>query len=144
MNIEDKFKIGIELIDEMKLMEAKNIFKELIIENTSSEHWYKFNFMLGGIYQKLNSPIEAINSYNACLKVRPEMEIASLGKYICLVTLERYDDALEEIVSFLSKYPANDYLVTLEELNEDIRDGCLNNGKNINKIKSLIEKYKIE
>lgn len=49
-------------------------------------------------------------------------EFASQLKYLCLFDENKIDEALSEVINFLSEFPANLYKITLEELLVDVNE----------------------
>jgi tetratricopeptide (TPR) repeat protein len=85
----------------------------------------------------------AIDFADKVLRKNEKNEFASQIKYLSYFELKEYDNALNEIISFLSKNKADLYKVTLEELLIDIKDGFINKDETISKIKELALKNNV-
>lgn len=83
----------------------------------------KFQFLIAGTLRELNKHKEALHYFKKAKEIDEKSEIASLGIYLSWIKIERSDKAIEEIKSYLGKYPANLYKTTLEELLGDINNG---------------------
>ncbi|WP_411812426.1 hypothetical protein ACLB9Y_04655 [Chryseobacterium scophthalmum] len=79
----------------------------------------------------------AIDTADKLLQKDQKNEYASQIKYLAYYELEDHDNALDEIINFLSHNKADLYKVTLEELLTDIKDGFINEEETVYKIKEL-------
>ncbi|MDQ0595428.1 tetratricopeptide (TPR) repeat protein [Chryseobacterium ginsenosidimutans] len=85
----------------------------------------------------------AIEIANKLLQIDNKNEYASQIKYLSYYELKDYDNALNEVISFLSNNEADLYRVTLEELLIDIKKGFINKKDTIHRIKELALKNDI-
>jgi len=79
----------------------------------------------------------AIEIANKLLQIDNKNEYASQIKYLSYYELKKYDEALNEVISFLSNNEADLYRVTLEELLIDIKKGFINKKDTIHRIREL-------
>ncbi|NML57021.1 CDC27 family protein [Chryseobacterium cheonjiense] len=79
----------------------------------------------------------AIEIANKLLQIDNKNEHASQIKYLSYYELKKYDEALNEVISFLSNNEADLYRVTLEELLIDIKKGFINKKDTIHRIREL-------
>ncbi|MEZ5422540.1 MAG: tetratricopeptide repeat protein [Pyrinomonadaceae bacterium] len=59
--------------------------------------------------------------YKEATELSPSSELGSLGYFLTLRKLERYQEAFEEAERFLSKNDSKDYILAIEEIVEDFR-----------------------
>ncbi len=59
--------------------------------------------------------------YKEATELSPSSELGSLGYFLTLRKLERYQEAFEEAKRFLSRNDSKDYLLAIEEIVEDFR-----------------------
>lgn len=85
----------------------------------------------------------AIEIANKLLQIDNKNEYASQIKYLSYYELKKYDEALNEVISFLSNNEADLYRVTLEELLIDIKKGFINKKDKIHIIRELALKNNI-
>lgn len=140
--LDDRFELGIKLRNEGKLNEAVEVFKEIIdlyIDHPNIGGMYT---ILGGIYQDLGNRYQAKSSYIEATKHNPKSELASLGLYLSFTELEEYEEAINELDRYLSKYEPRNYKITLLELLGDLEDGYALTYKKT--ILRLANKHKIQ
>lgn len=63
------------------------------------------------------------------IQLNPDSELASLGLYVTLASLDKDVDAIEEMKRFLKSHPAKLYKDTLEELLDGLTKGFMTNYK---------------
>lgn len=130
-----------ELMDNEQYELAINILNNLN-ELSSKDERYKLLLLSHSLY-KVKKYELAIHSTDILLRKNNNNEYASQIKYLSYCGLEDYENALNEIINFLSHNEANLYKVTLEELLIDIKDGFINDEHIIHKIKELALKNNI-
>lgn len=130
-----------ELMDNEQYELAINILNNLNGLSSKDER-YKLLLLSHSLY-KVKKYELAIHSTDILLRKNNNNEYASQIKYLSYCGLEDYDNALNEIINFLSHNEANLYKVTLEELLIDIKDGFINDEHIIHKIKELALKNNI-
>ncbi|HCN49431.1 MAG TPA: hypothetical protein DIT10_10090 [Chryseobacterium sp.] len=86
---------------------------------------------------------QAIDIADELLQKNSNNEYASQIKYFSYCGLEDYDNALNEVIRFLSHNAANLYKVTLEELALDIKNGNISEESTVNKLKELALKNNV-
>lgn len=64
----------------------------------------------------------AVDAFRRVAAFRPDSERGSLGLFLSLWRLERYDEALDELVRFISRYGSEDHDLLLSEMNEGFFD----------------------
>ncbi|ASK30159.1 hypothetical protein CEY12_08545 [Chryseobacterium sp. T16E-39] len=124
-----------DLIDNEQYELAIDVLNNLN-ELSSKDYSYKLLF-LAYSYYKVEKYDLAIHIADILLQKNSNNEYASQLKYLAYCGLEDYDDALDEIINFLSNNKANLYKVTLEELLLDIKKGLINEENKTCKIKEL-------
>lgn len=77
---------------------------------------YGVHAVLGGIYADLKDFTNSLASFKNAAELNPKSELASLGMYLCYVELDRDEEAIQELIKYLTYYPANLYKDTLVEL----------------------------
>jgi tetratricopeptide (TPR) repeat protein len=80
---------------------------------------------LGGVYRDIEENEKALLNFKRATELNPKYELASLCKYVTLVALDKDEEAIQEMIRFLTLYPANLYKDTLEELLEGLEDGYM-------------------
>ncbi len=130
-----------ELMDNEQYELAINILNNLN-ELSSKDERYKLLLLSHSLY-KVKKYELAIHSTDILLRKNNNNEYASQIKYLSYCGLEDYENALNEIINFLSHNEADLYKVTLEELLIDIKDGFINDEHIIHKIKELALKNNI-
>ncbi|MCT2409289.1 hypothetical protein NZD88_17200 [Chryseobacterium antibioticum] len=130
-----------DLMDNEQYELAINILNNLIDLSPKDER-YKLLLLSYSLYEvkKYNS---AIHIADILLQKNSNNEYASQIKYLSYHELEDDDNALNEIISFLSNNKANLYKVTLEELLTDIKEGFINEEATVYKIQELALKNNI-
>ncbi|KAB1232364.1 hypothetical protein [Chryseobacterium viscerum] len=131
---------GKDLMDNGQYMSAVIILQNINGLSPKSEN-YRLLFM-SNCWYKLEEYQWAIDIANNVLKNDEHNEIASQIKYLSYCELKEFDNALAEIIRFLSFNEADLYKVTLEELLTDIRDGFINEQDIVSKIKEFALKNK--
>ncbi|PRB03566.1 hypothetical protein CQ046_09335 [Chryseobacterium sp. MYb7] len=124
-----------DLMDNGQYMSAVIILQNINGLSPKSEN-YRLLFM-SNCWYKLEEYQWAIDIANNVLQKDEYNEIASQIKYLSYCELKDFDNALAEIIHFLSFNEADLYKVTLEELLTDIRDGFINDEDIVSKIKEL-------
>lgn len=106
------------------------------INPKQEEHQY---LILSYSYYCLNNFRQCFYYAELILRINKSNEFASQLKYLCLVGENKIDEALSEVINFLSEFPANLYKTTLEELLADINEDRIH-GKFAAKILFLANK----
>lgn len=137
------------LVKAKKLMDTDNFSKalELLLSISNKKHSNKFVEMhylfLAYCYFNIKNYEYSLVSSDEVLKLNPKNEFASINKYLCYVELKKNKNALIEIFNFLKKNPAELYLITLEELLEDVKSGNIVDKEIIDAIKFLAKKNNV-
>ncbi len=110
------------------------------LENLNELSWkeeqYRLLFLAYSLYMVKKYNL-AIDTADKLLLMNNNNEYASQIKYLSCCGLEDYDNALNEIINFLSYNATNLYKVTLEELLTDIKEGFINEETTVYKIQEL-------
>lgn len=89
----------------------------------------KIYSVLGGIGRDLGQNEIALENFIKAAKLNPDSELASLGLYVTLTSIDKDQDAIEEMKRFLKNHQAKLYRDTLEELLGDLQKGFMTNYK---------------
>jgi tetratricopeptide (TPR) repeat protein len=124
-----------DLMDKEQYELAINILNNLKDLPLKSEN-FRLLFLSNCLYN-IEEYYLAIDTADKLLQKDHKNEYASQIKYLSYYELEDYDNALNEVIGFLSNNEANLYKVTLEELLIDIKEGFINEKDTVYKIKEL-------
>ncbi|MBB6330137.1 tetratricopeptide (TPR) repeat protein [Chryseobacterium sediminis] len=124
-----------DLMEKGQYLPAITILNDLNGLSPRSEN-YRLLFM-ADCWFRLEEYNWAIDIADKLLQKDERNELASMMKYLSYCSLKDFDNALAEIVDFLSNNEADLYKVTLEELLTDIKDGFITDKEIISKIKEL-------
>jgi len=127
MTIDSMFALAIELRDKGDLSDSVNVFTRILNEYPTDKKTYGIYLLLGGVYADLGENEKAFLSFKNALELNSKSELTSLGLYLTLVKLNRYVEAIHELLRYLKSYPAVSYKVTLKELLEDLKKGYMTN-----------------
>lgn len=130
-----------DLMDNEHYEQAINILNDLEDIPLKFEK-FRLLFLANCLY-KIEEYCLAIDLADKLLQTNSNNEYASQMKYLSYCGLENYDNALNEVINFLSHHDADLYKVTLEELLTDIKDGFINDEGIILKIKELALKNNV-
>lgn len=100
-DIEAKFSQGLELYDQNRYAEARDVFWEMINSYPAHQRITIAHIMLGNCYYKLNRKERAIEVFNALLEKYPESNYAVQAYYIrgfCEYDLGRYLNSLKDFL----------------------------------------------
>lgn len=96
---------------------------------------------LGYNYLKIEHFDIALVHFDISLSHVIDNELASIGKYIVLIDLDKSDDAIAEMLRFLKGHEADLYKTTIEELLEGLEEGYMTDYEV--EIREFAEKYDI-
>ncbi|MCW3161374.1 hypothetical protein [Chryseobacterium oryctis] len=130
-----------DLMDNEQYELAINILNNL--RNLPSKYENLRLLFLSNCLYNIEDYYLAIDIADKLLQRDNKNEYASQIKYLSYYELKDYDNALTEVISFLSDNEANLYKVTLEELLIDIKNGYINKEETIYRIKELALKNNI-
>ena len=107
-----KSHLEIERRDEAEadLKNGRRILRELQEDHPDPEHAPRIAYLLGQFAQELKDWDEAIESYEAIVRLYPDHSLAADAQYKlgqCYEEAERFDDALEAYVTLAATYPQN-------------------------------------
>ncbi|WP_144284000.1 hypothetical protein [Chryseobacterium echinoideorum] len=119
----DQYELAIDILNNLNELSPKDERYRLLLLSYSSYRVEKYEL--------------AIHFADILLQKNSNNEYASQIKYLSFYELKDYDNALNEIIGFLSNNEANLYKVTLEELLIDIQDGLINEDDKVYRIKEL-------
>lgn len=122
-SINELFSQAIELRDSGLFSLARKELLNIIRAYPKHKELFKVYAILAGIQSEQNLHRAALKYYKESLLLKPGFELASLGVYISYVELGKHKKAIRELDQFLSKYPADLYKTTLEELIDDLKNG---------------------
>lgn len=123
--IESLFELAIELRDNGNLDHSIGVLSKILDRYPGNESIHKVYVIRGGIYGDLGNHTLALGDFKNATLLNPKSELASLGLYIAYIELARYEDAIHELIRYLSSYPAELYKDTLEELVNDLHHGYM-------------------
>ena len=95
---------------ETDLKNGRRILRELQEDHPDPEHAPRIAYLLGQFAQELKDWDEAIESYEAIVRLYPDHSLAADAQYKlgqCYEEAERFDDALEAYVTLAATYPQN-------------------------------------
>lgn len=142
VNIDSMFELAIELRDKGELRDSINVLTKVLCEYPLDKRTHAIYSVLGGIYGDLQEYDMAFANFKLATELNPSSELASLGLYVTLATLEKDEEAIRELIRYLTSYPAKLYMVTLEELLEGLGEGYMTDYRN--DIMNLARKNGIE
>lgn len=137
----NELQTALDLMNDGQYMPAITILQNLNGLSPKSEN-YRQLFM-SNCWYKLGEYQWAIDIADNLLQRDKHNEFASQLKYLSYCELKDFDNALKEMLRFLSCNEADLYKVTLEELLTDIRDGFINEEDIVSKIKGFALKYDV-
>lgn len=123
--IESLFELAIELRDSGNLDHSIGVLSKILERYPGNESIYKVYVIRAGIYGELGNHALALEDFKNAAHLNPKSELASLGLYISYAELTQYEDAIHELIRYLSSYPAELYKETLEELVNDLQHGYM-------------------
>ncbi|MCE2936839.1 MAG: hypothetical protein LW845_12520 [Flammeovirgaceae bacterium] len=123
--IDSMFELAIELRDKGELRDSINVLFKILNDYSVDERTHGIHTVLGGIHSDLGENENALINFRRATELNPKSELASLGLYITLTTLNRDEEAIHELIRYLKSYPADLYKGTLEELLEDLEKGYM-------------------
>ena len=124
--IDDMFELGIELRNKGQLRDSVNVFSKILSDDPFDSKAYKTHLVLGGVHADLGEHDKAITHLQKATELNPKSELSSLGLYVSLVKLDKDEEAIQELIRYLTFYPADLYKETLEELLEGLEQGYMN------------------
>jgi tetratricopeptide (TPR) repeat protein len=126
-DIDQLFETAIENRNNGALQEAVKGLLKIISTYSNDSKIYVVHAVLGGVYADLNEFTNSLASFKKAAELNPKSELASLGLYLSYVELDRDEDAIRELIRYLTHYPANLYKHTLVELLEGLKEGYMTN-----------------
>jgi len=122
-NTDKLFVRGIELRDNGKLVEAAEVFLNIIQGYPNDSKLAGTYTVLGGVYMDLEDYENSSLYLKTATELNPKSELASLCLYLSYVKLDKSNQAIDELKRYLGVYPAKLYKDTLNELLEDLKNG---------------------
>lgn len=123
--IDSMFELAIDLRDKGKLRDSINVLSKILTDYPNDKKNYVVHTILSGIYSDLREYDKYLINSKKASDLKPEYELASLCLYLAYTKLDRDEEAIEELIRYLKKYPAKLYKDTLEELLEGLEDGYM-------------------
>src|SRR5262245_49562293 len=121
--IDSMFELAIELRNKGQFQDSINVLTKILSEYPIDHKTHVVHSVLGGICKDLGDHKKAMENFRKATELDPNSELASLGLYVTLATLDRDDEAIHEMIRYLTSYPADLYKDTLEELLEGLDKG---------------------
>lgn len=125
MDNQSKIEFAKKLSDSENYNESIKVLLEL--ENLDKNQEKFRNLLLSHSYFKIKEFNKSFYYAQILSEKNPKSEIVSQLKYLNLVELKNFDEALIEIINFLEDNKANLYKSTLEELLIDIENNTIEN-----------------
>jgi len=125
--IDSLFELATELRDNGQLEHSTRVLSKILDEYPNDKDLWKVYTILGGVNSDLKQNIIAVENFKKATELNPDSELASLGLYVTLASLDKDVDAIEEMKRFLKSRPAKLYKDTLEELLDGLTKGFMMN-----------------
>ena len=125
--IDSMFELGIELRNKGELRDSINVFSKILNGYPTDKRIHGIYSVLAGVHADLGEHDKALINFKKATELNPKSELASLGLYVTLATLDRDEEAIHELIRYLKGNPADYYKDTLEELLEGLEDGYMTN-----------------
>jgi tetratricopeptide (TPR) repeat protein len=125
--IDGMFELAIELRDKGQLQDSINVFSKILSDYPTDNRTYGIYSVLAGVHGDLGEHDKALINFKKATELNPKSELASLGLYVTLAKLDRDEEAIHELIRYLTSYPAELYKDTLEELLEGLEKGYMTN-----------------
>jgi len=118
---QELFNRAMHLKCEERFDESLNLLKSL---PQSTESAPFLNTVIGAIHAQIEELEPAEHYFKEALALNDRIEVASSGLFHILMETNRHDEAMEEMVRYLSKYQSKKkrYVWILEDLLEGIKD----------------------
>lgn len=104
--MESMFKLSIELLDKGELEHSIRVLSKILDNYSQEKRIDEVYSVLGGIYNDLEQYEKAMSNFKKATELNPDSELASLGLYVSLASLDKDVDAIEEMKKFLKSHPA--------------------------------------
>ena len=140
--IDSMFELAIELRDKGQLHDSINVLSKILDKYPIDKKAHGIYSVLGGVHADLGENEKALINFKKATELNPKSELASLGLYVTFAMLDRDQEAIDELIRYLTLNPANLYKDTLEELLEDLEEGYMTDYED--SIKNLARKNGIE
>ncbi len=121
--MDEMFSNAIRLRNEERYDDAKALLREIIKAFPDHRNIATVHSVLAGILYDQNKAHQSLHHFKIATSLVPGSELASLGVYLSFIKIESYNEAIAELNRYLSKYKADMYLDTLEELIADLKNG---------------------
>ena len=123
--LDSMFESATELRDKGQLQDSINVLSKILADYPVDKKTFGVYTVLGGVYADLGENEKALTNFKQATELNPKYELASLGLYVTLVDLDRDVEAIDEMIRYLTLYPANLYKDTLEELLQGLEHGYM-------------------
>jgi tetratricopeptide (TPR) repeat protein len=127
--MEKMFEEAIALRDNGELEKAIRVLLNIIDIYPNDSRTSGVYSVLGGVYSDLDDYLKSSLNFRKSTELNPNSELASLGLYLSYAKLNEGEEAIEELIRYLKKFPAKLYKVTLEELLHGLTEGYMINYK---------------
>ena len=127
--IDSLFELATELRDKGEFEHATRVLSKILNDFPNDKNIYKVYSILGGVNNDLGQRENALKNFKKATELNPDSELASLGLYVTLASLDKDVDAIDELKRFLKSHPAKLYKDTLEELVDGLTKGFMTNYK---------------
>ena len=123
------FGLGIELRNKGELRDSINVFSKILRDYPMDKKTHGIYSVLGGIYGDLGENDNALRNFKRAAQLNSNSEVASLGLYVTLAKLDKDEEAIQELIRYLTSNPADLYKDTLVELLEGLEKGYMTDYK---------------
>lgn len=123
--IDSLFGLAIELRNNGKLRESVNVLSKILLDFPSDTRTHSVYSVIGGVHADLGEHEKALINFEKAAELNPGSELASLGLYVTLAKLNRDEEAIHVLISYLKSHPADLYISALEELLEGFEKGYM-------------------
>lgn len=123
--LDSMFELATELRGKGQLQDSINVLSKILNQYPGDKKTFGVYTVLGGVYTDIGENEKALINFKQATKLNPKYELASLCLYVTLVKLDKDIEAIQELIRFLTLYPANLYKDTLEELLEGLENGYM-------------------
>jgi len=127
--IDSLFELATELRDNGQFDHSTKVLSKILDDYPNDKDLWKVYTILGSVNSNLEQNQIATENFKKATELNPDSELASLGLYVTLASLDKDIDAIEELKRFLKSHPAKLYKDTLEELLDGLTKGFMTNYK---------------